>query len=86
MKYDINGLAAGTIFHYESLKINKLKNKLFDIGCNIESNSSMKIGIINSNTSNVENVIKSIKYLGFEPTMIEEKNQLSIIPFNNTWG
>ncbi len=37
----------------------------------------MKIGIINSNTSNVENVIKSIKYLGFEPTMIEEKNQLS---------
>ncbi len=34
-KYDINGLAAGTIFHYESLKINKLKNKLFDIGCNI---------------------------------------------------
>ena len=34
-KYEINGLAAGTIFHYESLKINKLKNKLFDIGCNI---------------------------------------------------
>jgi len=34
-KYEINGLAAGTIFHYESLKINKLKNKLFDIGYNI---------------------------------------------------
>lgn len=36
----------------------------------------MKIGILNSNTGNVENVIKSVKYLGFKPIMIEEKNQL----------
>ena len=37
----------------------------------------MKIGIINSDTGNVENVIKSIKYLGFDPLMIEGENQLS---------
>ncbi len=36
----------------------------------------MKIGILNSNTGNVENVIKSVKYLGFTPTIIEEKKQL----------
>ena len=46
----------------------------------------MKIGIINSNTGNVENVIKSIKYLGFEPIMIEERPTFKIIPFNNTRG
>ena len=35
----------------------------------------------------MENVIKSIKYLGFEPTMIEEKNQLSKLShLINTWG
>ncbi len=36
----------------------------------------MKIGVINSNTGNVENVKKSLKYLGYIPIMVEEKKQL----------
>ena len=36
----------------------------------------MTIGILNSNTGNMENIIKSIKYLGYKPNIIEERNQL----------
>ena len=36
----------------------------------------MTIGILNSNTGNMENIIKSIKYLGYKPIIIEERNQL----------
>ena len=36
----------------------------------------MKIGVINSNTGNVENVKKSLKFLGYIPIMVEEKKQL----------
>ena len=38
----------------------------------------MKIGVINSNTGNVENVKKSLKYLGYTPIMVEEKNNFLI--------
>ena len=34
-KFHINGLAAGSVFHYENLKINNLKKSLLDIGCQI---------------------------------------------------
>ena len=34
-KYEINGVAAGSIFHYENLRINELKTQLFNIGYNI---------------------------------------------------
>ena len=36
----------------------------------------MKIGVINSNTGNVENVKKSLKYLGYTPIMLKKKKQL----------
>ena len=36
----------------------------------------MKIGVINSNTGNVENIKKSLKYLGYIPIMVEEKKHL----------
>jgi len=34
-KFHINGLAAGSVFHYENLKISNLKKSLLDIGCQI---------------------------------------------------
>ena len=34
-KYEINGVAAGSVFHYENLRINELKNQLHDVGFNI---------------------------------------------------
>ena len=36
----------------------------------------MKIGVLNSNIGNIENVLKSIKYLGYQPVIIEEKKQI----------